>query len=84
MALTPRRPDAGSYLEAALGLRARLAGALRADVPGPCAPADSPAEGSRGRGRTGAVIRPGGGWRRRGGGRAGASKRVSERGQLRP
>lgn len=90
-ARTPRRPDPGSYLEAALGLRARQAGALRTGAHGPCAPAGSPTPRHRSRRRAGAATRPGGGRleagsgrRRRGGGpaggrRAGGSQGASER-----
>lgn len=92
---TPGRPDPGSYLEAALGLRARLAGALPTGAHGPRAPAGSPEARGRSRGRAGAATGPGGGRRaagggggaegqREGGGRAGARERASERGQLRP
>ena len=84
-ARTPRRPDPGSYLEAALGRLARQAGALPTGAPGPRAPAGCPAARGRSRGREGAATRPGG-WRRRrggerrreGGGRAGAGERASE------
>lgn len=89
-ARTPRRPDPGSYLEAALGLRAPQAGALPTGAHGPCAPAGSPAARGRSRRRARAATRPGCGWRaagsgrrRRGGGpaggrRAGGSQGASE------
>lgn len=86
----PSPPDRGSYLEAALGLRARLAGALGTGTHGPCAPAGSPrrgagAEGERGprsdRRRAAEEGRrePAGGRRAEGG-----REPASERGQLRP
>lgn len=83
-ARTPRRPDPGSYLEAALGTRAPQAGALPTGAHGPCAPAGSPAARGRSRRRAGAATRPCG-WRRaaeegrRAGGRAGGREPGSER-----